>query len=60
MQFTIIFGGMIMMATGWHKGPIIIWVAAKTVVDLIAFGKLLHAIKHQIPAEDLPKKRSSR
>jgi hypothetical protein len=59
MQFTIIFGAFIMMAVGWHTGPIIVWVAAKTVVDLVAFGRTLHKMKTQIPS-DLPKIRLSR
>ena len=45
MQFTIIFGGMIMMSTGWHVGPIIVWVSAKTVADLVTFGHMLKRLK---------------
>lgn len=45
MQVTIIFGAFIMMATGWHIGPIIVWVAAKTIADLVTFGRMLKRLK---------------
>jgi hypothetical protein len=45
MQFTIIFGGFVMAATGWHIGPIIVWVSAKTIADLITFGRTLKRLR---------------
>jgi hypothetical protein len=41
MQVTIILGAFIMTGTGWHLGPIVIWVAAKTAVDLLMSSRAI-------------------
>jgi hypothetical protein len=41
MQVTIILGAFVMTGTGWHLGPIVIWVAAKTAVDLLMSSRAI-------------------
>jgi hypothetical protein len=49
MQFTIIIGAFIMAMTGWKLGPVIVWVGAKTITDLISFGWSLRSMKKNEP-----------